>query len=95
MIGIPQTGTLEQSIISGVSHEGLKVQLKDGRSARLAIVDDQDNVIEAGAAVAKEAWNVTLAVYKNFLVGQGHLRMFSAAPGRPASADVCTPARSK
>jgi len=35
---------------------------------------------EVGPAVAREAWNVTLACYKNFLVGQGHLRVLSGPP---------------
>ena len=90
MIGIPQIGGLEHAVISGVSHEGLSVKLKDGRTARLAIVDDQGNVVETGAAVAKEAWNVTLAVYKNFLVGQGHLRVFSSPPGITAPSIAAT-----
>lgn len=81
MIGIPATDTLENVQISGVSHEGLKVTLKDGRPARLAVIDEQGNIVEAGQTVAKEVWNVTLAVYKNFLIGQGHLRVFSSAPG--------------
>jgi len=46
----------------------------------LAIVDENGNVIEAGPAVAREAWNVTLACYKQFLMGHGHLRVFSAPP---------------
>ncbi|RJG06274.1 hypothetical protein D3870_09840 [Noviherbaspirillum cavernae] len=83
MIGSSPTNTLEHAIVSGVSHEGLTIKLKDGRSARLAIIDDRDNIIEVGEAVAKEAWNVTLAVYKNFLIGQGHLRVFSSPPGLP------------
>lgn len=80
MIGIPETGTLETAQISAVCFEGLKVTLKDGRPARLAIIDDDGNVVEAGNAVAKEAWNVTLASYKNMLIGKGHLRVFSSPP---------------
>jgi hypothetical protein len=81
MMGIPRTGTLDQSIISGVAHEGLSVRLRDGRAGMLAIVDESGQVVEAGAAVAEEAWAVTLAVYKNLLIGMGHLRIDSAPPG--------------
>ncbi|MFZ6871129.1 hypothetical protein ACO0LF_03580 [Undibacterium sp. Di27W] len=81
MIGIPKTDTLAQSVISGVCFEGLTITTKDGKPAQLAVIDADGNIVESGAAVAKEAWNVTLAVYKNFLVGQGHLRIFSQPPG--------------
>lgn len=30
-----------------------------------------------GRAVEREAFNVSIACYKNFLIGQGHLRVFS------------------
>jgi hypothetical protein len=80
MIGIPKTDTLDHSVISGVCHEGLSISTKDGRPARLAIIDADGNIIDAGPEVAREAWNVTLAVYKNFLIGNGHLRIFSSPP---------------
>lgn len=80
MIGIPKIGTLKQSVISGVCHEGLTISTKDGRPARLAVIDADGNIIDAGPEVAREAWNVTLAIYKNFLIGYGHLRIFSRPP---------------
>lgn len=85
MIGIPTTDTLANAIISGVTHEGLTITTKDGRPARLAVIDADGNIIEIGQAVAKEAWNVTLAVYKNFLIGHGHLRIFSSPSGLVSS----------
>jgi hypothetical protein len=80
MIGIPKTEALKSSIISGVCHEGLTIKTRDGQQAFLAIVDSSGNIIESGPLIAREAWNVTLAVYKNFLRGKGHLRIFSSAP---------------
>ncbi|MFZ6686620.1 hypothetical protein ACO0K0_02595 [Undibacterium sp. SXout11W] len=80
MIGIPETNTLSNATISGVSHEGLTITLKNGKPAKLAIIDEDGHIIEAGQAVAKEAWNVTLAVYKNMMIGKGHLRIFSSPP---------------
>lgn len=80
-VGIPKTDTLENAVISAVAHEGLTVQLKDGRVGRLAVVDDSGHVIEAGASVAVEAWNVTIAAYKNFRIGMGHMRVYSSPPG--------------
>lgn len=81
MIGIPETGTLEHCTISANASTGFQVQTADGRPACLAIVDADGNVIEAGDAVAREAWNVCIAVMKNFWIGQGHLVVHSAPPG--------------
>ena len=74
--GQPKTGTLANSIMSARCFEPFAVTTRDGRPARIAIIDDQGNIIDAGDAVAKEAWNVMVAVYKNYLVGQGHVRVF-------------------
>lgn len=80
MIGIPETDTLEQARISANINTGYQVTTADGRPARLAIIDADGNVIEAGAAVAREAWNVCIAVQKNFWIGQGHLVVHSTPP---------------
>lgn len=81
MIGTIETGTLEKSVISAAAHEGLTVTTRDGRPARIAIIDEHGTVIEAGDAVAEEAWNVAIASYKNFLQGMGHLRVHTKPPG--------------
>jgi hypothetical protein len=80
MIGTIQTGTLHSSVISAVAYEGLTIKTNTGKPARLAIIDENGNVIEAGETVAKEAWNVAIAAYKNLWIGKGHLRVFSAPP---------------
>lgn len=79
MIGEIPTGRLDAAEISAVVHQGLTLKTKDGQPARLAIIDGAGNVVEAGPAVAREAFNVSIACYKNFLIGQGHLRVFSSA----------------
>lgn len=71
MIGIPQTGSLEHGRISANVTSGYRFTTADGRPARLAIIDDQGNVVESGDTVAKEAWNVCIAVVKNFKIGRG------------------------
>jgi len=82
MIGTIPTGLLASAEISAVIHKGLTVKLPDGRTGRLAIIDDAGQVIDASPAVAREAWNVAIASYKNFLIGQGHLRVYSGpVPG--------------
>ncbi len=80
MIGVPSTGGLARVILSAVCFEGLSVETREGCKAQLAIIDENGKVIEAGPAVAREAWNVTLASYKKFLIGEGHLRVFSNPP---------------
>lgn len=80
MIGVPSTGGLARVTLSAVCFEGLSVETREGRKAQLAIIDENGKVIEAGPAVAREAWNVTLASYKKFLIGEGHLRVFSNPP---------------
>lgn len=80
MIGIPETDQLEHATISGVIYEGFTCQHRDGRKLRMALVDDAGNIVEAGPAVAREAWNVCIQVQKNFWKGQGHLRVFSKPP---------------
>ena len=97
MIGIPETGTLENGRIAANVTSGYKFTTADGRPARLAIIDDQGNVVESGEAVAREAWNVCIAVIKNFKIGQGHIVVHSSPPGAELSArpNVATGRKSK
>ncbi len=88
MIGIPKTGTLENGRISANVTSGYQITTADGRPARLAIIDDQGNVVESGDAVAREAWNVCIAVIKNFKIGQGHIVVHSSPPGLTKSLDA-------
>lgn len=74
---------LKQTEISAVSFDGLQIRTADGKPARLAIIDDDGKVIEAGDDVAAAAWNVAIASYRQFMIGQGHLRVFSSPPGIP------------
>jgi len=76
MIGTQPVGTISGVVISAVSHEGLSVTV-DGKPARLAILTDDGQVIAAGDQVAKEAEAVALNCYRNFLKGQGYLRVNS------------------
>lgn len=88
MIGVPKTGTLEHGRISANVSGGYQFTTADGRPARLAIIDDHGNVVESGDVVAREAWNVCIAVIKNFKIGQGHIVVHSAPPGLVQSNQV-------
>ncbi|BAP43910.1 putative uncharacterized protein [Pseudomonas sp. StFLB209] len=83
MIGIPETGTLKHSCVSANVNSGFQLTTIDGRQARLAVVDEYGNIVDVGDAVAKEVWNVSVKVYKNFQIGQGHIVVHSAPPGTP------------
>lgn len=60
---------------------GIQARTKDGRPARLAIVDEAGQVLEAGAEVGHAAWLLMLLARRNFLEGNGHVRVH-----RPAAA---------
>lgn len=79
MIGTQPTGAIEGVVITAVAYEGLSV-LANGKPARLAIIDDDGNILAAGADVAREAEAVALNNYRNFLKGQGHLRVYKGVP---------------
>lgn len=83
MIGQIKTGTLNNAQISAVIHEGLTIE-SNGRRCQLAIVDESGNIIEAGDQVAREAFNVAIASYKQLLKGMGHLRVVSTKTEKAA-----------
>jgi hypothetical protein len=74
MIGTQPVGAITGVVISAVSHEGLTVTY-NGKPARLAILGDDGQVIAVGDQVAREAEAVSLNCYRNFLKGQGFLRV--------------------
>lgn len=80
MIGTQPTGALPRVVISAVAHEDLAVTV-DGKPARLAVVTDDGTIIAAGVEVAREAQNVSVNNYREFLKGKGHLRVLSAPIG--------------
>lgn len=76
MIGTQPTGAIEGVVISAVAHEGLTVTV-DGKPGRLAVVDDEGNIISVGMMVARETAAVAVNSYREFLKGKGHLRVHS------------------
>lgn len=55
---------------------GIEAKTKDGKPARLAIVDESGSVLEAGENVQKAAWLLMLLARRNFLEGNGHVRVY-------------------
>lgn len=76
MIGTQPTGNVPGVVISAVAHEGLAVTV-NGKPARLAVVAEDGTVIAAGRDVAREAQAVAVNLYREFLKGNGHLRVLS------------------
>lgn len=76
MIGDQSTGNVDGLQITAVPHEGLRATY-NGQRVYLAIVSEDGQVLSSGAQVAKEAEAVAVNSYRNFLKGQGHLRVLS------------------
>jgi hypothetical protein len=76
VIGDQPTGRIDGIFITATAHQGLMVMV-NGKPARLAIIDDQNNVLAAGADVAHEAEAVAVNSYRNFLKAEGHLVVMS------------------
>lgn len=75
MIGEPEIGSLPGAVLSAVAHEGLTATTPEGKPARLAVLDEDGRVLEVGDAVAREAMAVAIKCYRNFLQGQGYLKV--------------------
>lgn len=71
---------LQAARISANVSSGFVATTADGKPARLAIIDEDGNVIEAGQDVAWAAWRVCIEVQENFWECQGHLIVHSGPP---------------
>ncbi|MET3554905.1 hypothetical protein [Burkholderia sp. 567] len=70
------------STISAVSFQGLSITTPNGEPATLAVIDMQGRIIDSGPNVMRAVWEVAIRAYRNFLIGNGHLRVLS----KPSSA---------
>lgn len=68
------------STISAVSFQGLSIVTPDGNPATLAVVDQNGKIVEAGPSVMRAVWDVAIRSYRNFLIGNGHLRVLTQPP---------------
>ena len=67
---------LQNAQLTGTIYNEFTVTTRDGKPARLAIID-------AGTAVARECWQIAINVHTNFLRGTGHIIVHSTPPGLP------------
>lgn len=84
MLFKPDIPDLPGAHLVGSAREGLRVTTADGRPARLAIIDDQGNIVAAGDNVARATWLIARETIKNFLRGQGHLKTHAGSAGKVA-----------
>jgi hypothetical protein len=73
---------LDGATLSATVSTGFKVAGPTGTPARLAIVDEQGNILAVGDDVAWAAWRVCVEVQENFWEGHGHLVVHTAPPGQ-------------
>lgn len=74
---------LQHTQLTGTIHSGITATTLDGKPARLAIIDDDGNILDAGLPVAREVWHLVIGVHTNFLRGTGYLTVHSTPPGIP------------
>lgn len=79
-IAIPNP-VLEGAKLSATVSTGFTAHTESGTKARMAIIDDQGNILAAGEDVAWAAWRVCVEVQENFWEGQGHLMVHTSPPG--------------
>lgn len=75
-----QVASAITSTISAVSFQGLSIVTPDGQPATLAVLDQNGKVIDAGPSVMRAVWDVAIRSYRNFLIGNGHLRVLTQPP---------------
>lgn len=76
IIGDQQTGLVSGVVIAASGDMGLGVTI-NGKPAQLAVIDENGHTHALGQRVAREAFNVSVNAYRNFLRGEGHLRTLS------------------
>lgn len=67
-------------IIEAQAHTRYRIRTADGRAARLAIIDDDGNILAAGDQVSKDAWDIAQECHENLWQGQGFLTV-TTLPG--------------
>lgn len=82
MIGDLPTGAIPGVEIITTAVKGLQPMV-NGRPARLAIIDDEGNIVAAGDSVGLEAEAAAVNAYRSILLGTGRLRKLPKPPEAP------------
>ncbi|MEX3950581.1 hypothetical protein AB4Y45_25585 [Paraburkholderia sp. EG287A] len=72
---------LRHSTVTALMWERFTITGDDGRPATLAILDEDGHVLDAGPQVAHELWELAVLAYRQYLVGEGLLRIYSTPEG--------------
>ncbi|WP_233866771.1 hypothetical protein [Paraburkholderia adhaesiva] len=72
---------LKHSTVTALMWERYRITSEDGKPATLAIIDEKGNVLDAGPEVARELWELALLAYRQYLSGEGLLRIYSTPDG--------------
>ncbi|RQZ18105.1 hypothetical protein DIE15_08200 [Burkholderia sp. Bp9031] len=63
----------------------LSITTPAGEPATLAVVDMQGRIIDSGPNVVRAVWEVATRSYRDFLIGNGHLRVLTQPPSASAN----------
>ncbi|MFO6248968.1 hypothetical protein, partial [Pseudomonas aeruginosa] len=74
---------MPNAIISANSSSGFVATTRDGKPLRMALVDEEGNIIEAGDPVRWAAWRVCTETLENLWQCEGWLVVHSSPPGDP------------
>ena len=66
---------LQHATLTATAHGGLTATTRDGKPARLAVIDGDGNVIEDGPDVGLAIWLLTARAYGNFMAGKGYIKV--------------------
>lgn len=71
---------LEGAVIEATISKGFLPASTEGKPLRMALIDSEGRVVEAGDHVAWAAWKVCIQAQHNFWKGQGHLVVHAGPP---------------
>ena len=78
-----QAGTMQ---LSAVVHEGIRIDHPEGKPCRIAIIDENGQVVAGGEDVTKAVFDVAIAAFQNLLKARGHMRTYSKPINASAAA---------
>ena len=76
-------GTMQ---LSAVVHEGIRIDHPEGKICRIAIIDENGQVVAGGEDVTKAVFDVAIGAFQNLLKARGHLRTYSKPINASAAA---------
>lgn len=72
---------LGQSVLEASTARGISATTSDGKPARLAIIDNDGQILDSGSVVADQVWNLTIELYSQILQSSGMIKVHSSPTG--------------